>query len=466
MTCCRVHSVVDPAARVLRTPSMDPQVHDRPSRAVVFTGATILLAAALLTQLVRVHSLRGDPGVSALAFGVLSVLLVATELHPTRWTRVGERDGVTRGWAFAYALILVGSPVLAIAVMVTARCYVNLARGKGPVEIVFNAAQIAAGLSLGSLVLALFGVYGSIGSAGTISIVECLGIVLGGFAIFALNGVLTATAIGLEQGPRFGPAARSAFWLSRSADGALLVLAPVFAIAVESDLVTVPLVGLTVVIASRSLRDALRRRHLGGRDRLTQLPDRTMFVRQLRSALDAVARDDGDDGHGVAVFALDLDRFRHVNDSFGHRAGDLVLTGFAERLVTVLPPGSITGRLGGDEFAALVPTGEIDGQLPNGLGRLDELLAEHHRIDGVEVVTSASIGVAFAPASGTDVDVVLEHAHRAMLVAKARGSGLEVAGQRTGSDAPPRDRPDSESTGSIGTGALQLPRPDDAGTLA
>lgn len=454
MTCCRVHSVVDPAARVLRTPSMNPRVHDRPPRAVAFTGATILLAAALLTQLVRVHSLRGDPGVSAVAFGVVSVLLVATELRPTTWTRVGERDGVTRGWAFAYALILLGSPVLAIAVMVTARCYVNLVRGKGPVEIVFNAAQIVAGLSLGSLVLALFGVHGNIASAATISIGEGLGVVCGGVAIFTLNGVLTATAIGLEQGPGFGSAARRAFWLSRSADGALLVLAPVLAIAVESDLVVVPLVGVTLAIATRSLCDTLRRHHLGGRDRVTQLPDRAMFERQLASTLDGVG---GGGPPGVAVLSIDLDRFRHVNDCLGHQAGDLVLTSFAERLVSVLPATSVTGRLGGDEFAAVVPTDAVSGQLPSELSRLHELLVERHVVAGVALTTTASIGVAFAPTHGTDADVVFATAREAMLRAKARGSGLEVA---VGPTTSPRHHQHESSGSPVAVETGEMPRPD------
>ncbi len=203
MTCCRVHSVVDPAARVLRSPSMSLDAHARPTRAVAFTIATVLLAAALLGQLVRVHSLRGDHAISSIAFGVLTVLLVLSEIHPTTWTRVGERDGVTRGWAFAYALILLGNPILAITVMVAVRCYVNLSRGKSPVEIGFNSAQITASLSMGGLVLAYFGVHGNIARAGTMTIGECVGIVFGGLAIFGLNGIMTATVIGLEQDAGF-----------------------------------------------------------------------------------------------------------------------------------------------------------------------------------------------------------------------------------------------------------------------
>lgn len=261
MTCCRVHSAVDPAVRVLRSPSMSLGAHAQPTRAVLVTVATTALAIALLDQLVRVHILHGEDAVSTIAFVALAALLILSEIRPTTWTRVGERDGVTRGWAFAFALILLGNPILAITVMVAARCYVDLAREKTSHEIVFDCAQIVASLSLGSLVLALFGVSGNITQVSTISVAECLGIAIAGLSIFALNVLLNATVIGLEQNAGFGRSARASLALSRTADGALLVLAPVFAIAAENPVVIVSLVAVSAVSLIVNAYRAARRDH-------------------------------------------------------------------------------------------------------------------------------------------------------------------------------------------------------------
>ena len=237
----------------------DSCAHDRPTRAIVITVATAALAITLLDQLVRVRIMQGDGAVSSVAFIALAVLLVLSEIRPTTWTRVGERDGVTRGWAFAYALILLGNPILAITVMVAARCFVDLQREKSAHEIVFDSAQIVASLSLGSLVLAVFGVNGNITQVTTISVVECFGIVLGGLSIFGLNALLTATAIGLEQHAGIVRSVRAALALSWTADGALLVLAPVFAIAAETPVVIVSLVIIAVGVLIGSVHGAVRR---------------------------------------------------------------------------------------------------------------------------------------------------------------------------------------------------------------
>ena len=110
MTCCRVHSVVDPAARVLRPPAIRLDTDARTPRAEGFTVPTILLAAPLLVPLVRVHNLGGDPGVGPVAFGVPRVL---TEPRPTSRTRSGDRDDITCRRVFGHAPVLLGSPIIA-----------------------------------------------------------------------------------------------------------------------------------------------------------------------------------------------------------------------------------------------------------------------------------------------------------------------------------------------------------------
>lgn len=450
MTCCRVHSVVDPAARALRSPSMHLDAHARPSRAVAVTAVTALIALTLLDQLVRVRLLHGDHGAGSMAVAIIATGLVLSEIHPTSWTRNGDRDGVTRGWALAYALILLGSPIVAITVMLAARWYVDLSRGKSPHEIVFDSAQIVASLSMGGLVLAVFGVHGNISSVTTISIGASLGIVLGGLTIFVVNGLLSATMVGLEQDAGFVHATRAAFRWSKTADGALLVLAPVFAIGVESNVVALPIALVAIWLAYRTGQEAIVRRLGLAPDPLTGLAGRVSFERELVATLRSTGPDES-----VAVLVMDLDRFRQVNDRFGHQVGDLVLVSFAERLRSVLPPGARAGRLAGDEFAACFRTPMTSADLGLLVDELHDLLVERHSLDGATVTTSASVGVAVAPTDGDDVTTLVDHAGTAMRTAKRHRAGIDVG-------EPPRRpkvRRSEWQTGAIATPAQWRPLP-------
>jgi len=438
MTCCRVHSVVDPAARVPRSPSMNLDAHARPWYTVGFTACTVLLAMALLGQLANIRLQHGDHRMGSIAFGILAVGLVASEVRPTNWTRAGERNGPTRGWAFAFALILLGEPILAITVMVAARSYSNLSRDESSHVIVYDSAEIIASLSMGSLVLAVFGVHGNIAEAATMSIGNSFGIVLAGLAIFVVNGLLSTTAIGLEQEAGILRSARAAFGRSTTADGALLVLAPVFAIGVESAVVALPLVGLAAWLAYRAIRAALQHRFGLAPDPLTGLCNHIAFGRRLDAALDALDREGA-----VVVLVMDLDQFRQVNDRFGHQVGDVVLVSFAERLTAVLPPTARVARLSGDEFAAFVQLDGPTGQRPFFVDQLDELLVERHTIDGVTLTTSASIGQAIAPADGSDGATLISSARTAMQRAKPHRTESEIGTPSNGIEA--RRRPDRRS---------------------
>ena len=100
----------------------------------------------------------------------------------------------------------------------------------------------------------------------------------------------------------------------------------------------------------RSIREAgLQLRHRALHDPLTELPNRAHFFDHLDAALTKRARD----GHQVAVLFIDLDRFKFVNDSLGHTAGDRLLTALARRLEQCVAPPNLVARVGGDEFAAV-----------------------------------------------------------------------------------------------------------------
>jgi len=160
-------------------------------------------------------------------------------------------------------------------------------------------------------------------------------------------------------------------------------------------------------------------RHLASHDALTGLPNRVLLDDRLSQAIAHANRD----GHGFAVAMFDLDRFKIVNDSFGHRAGDELLKEVAHRLAGIARSTDTVGRLGGDEFLFImvrVAKGE-DAELV--ARRAVESLRGTIRLRGVnvDIHTSASIGIAMFPTDGKTVETLIANADAAMYCAKQRG---------------------------------------------
>jgi diguanylate cyclase (GGDEF)-like protein/PAS domain S-box-containing protein len=153
-------------------------------------------------------------------------------------------------------------------------------------------------------------------------------------------------------------------------------------------------------------------------DPLTGLPNRVLFIESLRGALGRVRRHPD---HPFAVLCLDLDRFKHINDSLGHPAGDALLRDTARRLATNVRPGDVVARLGGDEFALLIE-GVADVLDACAVAdRLLQTLAKAYPVPGGEIIMSASIGIALAGPSYEQPEELLRDADTAMYWAKARG---------------------------------------------
>ncbi len=157
--------------------------------------------------------------------------------------------------------------------------------------------------------------------------------------------------------------------------------------------------------------------HQAHHDPLTGLPNRTLFESRLRSALDD-AREDNRQG---AILFLDLDRFKHINDSLGHPVGDQLLKGIAQRLKERLRDIDTVARLGGDEFIILLPglhQAEDAEQIAN---KLLTCFSPPFQLDAHEFFISASIGVSLYPKDGLDVATLVKNADAAMYRAKAKG---------------------------------------------
>jgi len=173
------------------------------------------------------------------------------------------------------------------------------------------------------------------------------------------------------------------------------------------------------------LRDVTAQKHLEARlvhdafhDPLTGLPNRSLFRDRVNHALVRLARDGTHTG--VTALFLDLDDFKSVNDTLGHAAGDRVLAVVGDRLRNVTRAYDTVARLGGDEFAVLLEEVTHEGEVLEIVERIRAAFLQPVRVDGQELIISASVGVAHA-STDDEADVLLRNADVAMYDAKEAG---------------------------------------------
>jgi len=194
--------------------------------------------------------------------------------------------------------------------------------------------------------------------------------------------------------------------------------------------------GITAHLLERSVRYAIERKrteerivHMAYYDGLTNLPNRSLFLDRLNQALTHSNRYKDN----CALLFIDLDNFKRINDTLDHRTGDLLLQGVAERLNSFVRSAdtiarhrvnalaSTVARLGGDEFTVLLTEIHSMQDAAKVSQRILHSLSNPFHLDGHEVFITASIGIAFYPADGEDIDTLIKNADTAMYHAKNNG---------------------------------------------
>jgi diguanylate cyclase (GGDEF)-like protein len=159
--------------------------------------------------------------------------------------------------------------------------------------------------------------------------------------------------------------------------------------------------------------------YMAHHDALTDLPNRLQLYEQLRQVLAKTRQ-----GLHVAVFCLDLDRFKDVNDAHGHAVGDLLLKAVADRLRQCIRDSDVVARLGGDEFAIMQAGASQPTDATSLASRLIEVIGGPYELGGEQVTVDLSIGIALAPGDGLEPDQLLKNADMALYRAKSDGHGL------------------------------------------
>ncbi|MEU1463612.1 bifunctional diguanylate cyclase/phosphodiesterase [Streptomyces sp. NPDC005727] len=429
------HPTVPPAVEAARTqPGTDPE--RRPawpaSHAALVAAAALALAAGFYRAFAGHHALfpcetRGW------SLAVLTGIIVGHLVMLGRarwWGGTGSGAALTLAVLLLYGWMPAGMVSLTVVVLVgTAR------RQRWPQGVLHGAVDIL-GISAGALVLGFFGRVPSVEEPWR---PESWGIATAPQVVVVAAAYL-AVSRGLlwyAQAPRGGPlptVARTALVRQGLLAVALLGIAPLVCVVADARPVLLPLFAIPLIALDSTLWMARARAEEQLRDPLTGLPNRQWLLERIWTALDDAERI----GARAALMLIDLDRFRSVNDTLGHLAGDRLLLQIADRLRQALPRGAEAARLGGDEFAVLLPVADSTTSATRVARGLVTELSSPLDLDGLTLVLEASAGVAVFPDHALDAEGLLRRADVAMYQAKRDRTGVEVYESKRDSNTPDR----------------------------
>ncbi|MGV9993055.1 putative bifunctional diguanylate cyclase/phosphodiesterase [Streptomyces sp. NPDC003374] len=400
--------------------------------AAVVTAAALTLGAGFQWAFTGGHALFpcGAAGWSlALLTGVIVGHLVM--LGRARWW-----GGTGSGAALTLAVLLLYGWVAAGMVSLTVVVLVGVARRHRWRQGVLHGAVDILGIGAAALVLAAFDRVPTVEEPwdpGDWTAYAVPQVVLAAGAYLAV----TRTVLWYLNAPHPGglaTIARSAWVRQGLVAAALLGIAPLLCVVTAAKPVLLPLFAIPLIALDSTLWMARARAEEQLRDPLTGLPNRQWLLERIWTALDDAERI----GARAALMLIDLDRFRSVNDTLGHLAGDRLLLQIADRLRIALPRGAEAARLGGDEFAVLLPVADSTTSATRIARGLVTTLSSPLDLDGLTLVLEASAGVAVFPDHALDAEGLLRRADVAMYQAKRDRTGVEVYESKRDSNTPDR----------------------------
>ena len=384
--------------------------------AVTGAGCAALALAVMSLAATGLPTLLSQPLLPAIA-----ALSVIGELRPIVTPGKSRPDSGDASLTFCFAALLYwGFPVAALVRLVTSVIAGVIGRG-AVFRTAFNTAQYTLSLGAAWLVLRAAGIHPQPLSPWEPTGRELGALGLAALAYFVVNFLLVCVAVALHSRAGVLATLRTELPYQAFVNLVLLSAAPLVVVVMGRSvlLVLLFLLPLAAIYANASI--SLKREHEALHDELTGLPNRAYLFKETSEALAAASRS----GSRVGFLLLDLDRFKVINDTFGHPMGDRVLKVIAHRLAHSVRPGDLVARLGGDEFAVLLPALKPGSTAREVAVRLRTALAEPIQLDDVTFSVETSIGIALYPEDAPGAELLMQHADVAMYLAKERQTGVE-----------------------------------------
>lgn len=429
---------VDPHAAVVLAADLAPPPDGgrhvkTPTLPAALTGAAGLALGAGLYSAFSGGRALFPAGTAGWALALLTGLVVGhlVMLGRARWS-----GGTASGAALTLATLLLYGWVPAGLVSLTVVVLVGAARRNCRREGLLHGAVDILAIGAGALVLGAFDRIGTVeepwrpGSWGPGTVPEV--VLAAGAYLVVSRGLLWY--LNAPRGGGVPTIARTALVRQGLVAIALLGIAPLVCVVADARPVLLPLFVIPLIALDSTLWMARARAEEQLRDPLTGLPNRQWLLERIWTALDDAERI----GARSALMLIDLDRFRSVNDTLGHLAGDRLLLQIADRLKNALPEGAEAARLGGDEFAVLLPVADSTTSATRIARGLVTTLGSPLDLDGLTLVLEASAGVAVFPDHALDAEGMLRRADVAMYQAKRDRSGVEAYESKRDSNTPDR----------------------------
>ena len=346
--------------------------------------------------------------------GLLLAACVLTETQAVEITG-GATVSVATIPHLVAALLL--PPPLAAVVAAAALMLVQLHERAPRSKLIFNCASLAATVGLTGMAAQGVGLEGA--DLGSGSVAGVIAFLLVALIYYAVNNVGLAGVVAVSTGTSFRRALVRNARASAPPEVAVAVIGGLVALIWVVQPVWLPLILFPAVIAqltlryiSRSGRQTAELAFQAAHDPLTGLANRVLLRQGIQASLVDVT-----EARPLALLMLDLDRFKEVNDTFGHHYGDRLLREAARRLTDAIGTDGTVARLGGDEFAILLPGADAN-EAEETAARVGAVLRVPVELDGYALEVSASVGVSVAITDADDADTLLRHADVAMYVAK------------------------------------------------
>ncbi len=411
-----------------RAPHVQPVL--RPTRFAVWWWCVVLAGGAVV-----VTSLRGlhpaDPGLGGPALWLLAGFVVLGELRPIVASRRTDPDGVNLATAFLFAALLRWGLDIAIVGMLLSTITGETLRRKPLHAAVFNIGQYALSYAAASVVLTSFGSSAAPRTPADLEPTELAVVVLAAATYHMVNLGLVGVAIAYAERRAVVTTVFDGFAYLTMTTGAVLALAPLVVVVATVHWGFLPLLLLPLFLLHRTAAMSLEREGRSQRDVLTGLGNRAGLSVAVDRSLDdlrgseAVAPGAGREGTVAWLCLIDVDRFKEVNDTLGHSAGDALLRMIGERLQGAVRAEDTVARLGGDGFVLLLERPRED-TVDGFVERLGRALRRPYDVVGQRLELEVSVGIAIAPDDGDDLDELLHHADTAMYAAKEAGELVMV----------------------------------------